>query len=371
VSAFKSSADRDELPRDPGGGAYGARLGLERGALEDPACLVALYLMVEPFVSDRLVLEVGPAPGEGRRRLETAGARQVVEVRPPARAFPVGGRSVDVVLGFGRFSETEDTAAHAELLAEITRVIKPEGFCAIRVPARGCSLRDPRRAGFSRGALEALLRPHFETVDVIAQVPFVGFSFATEDASDVAVNESLFPAGSAASYFVAFCTNARERPYDLGEALWVPVARPEARVDRQAAAPADPRAEALARSELTGRLQELQREKEFLREQLMAAEDRAARLESLVGSLRRDADRYLKQISHQADTLELLSMDLERAEQRAKEVPRLIVDPEETRPVAEEVAARLARTSAPAADRTTADRAEPPIEVAPGPASAT
>jgi chromosome segregation ATPase len=106
------------------------------------------------------------------------------------------------------------------------------------------------------------------------------------------------------------CTDCAERPWNLSESLLVPT---------DAGASADAGAAGVSAGELAAwqsevarleaRSADLSRERDGAREGAMTLRDRADRLERTVAALRKDVERFLRQIGDDAAARELISME--------------------------------------------------------------
>src|SRR6185369_7349729 len=123
------------------------------------------YLLGEPFVAGKVVLDIGPRPGRAVERLNRAGAREVRTTEGPGPKLDLEDRSVDVVFCVARLSAPAGDVERHRWLGEMRRVLRPGGFCLVRLPAAS----GDERGGRARAGLEALLRSHFATVDLVAE----------------------------------------------------------------------------------------------------------------------------------------------------------------------------------------------------------
>jgi regulator of replication initiation timing len=171
------------------------------------------------------------------------------------------------------------------------------------------AFREDAQAGV-RAACADLLLGFFATVDIVEETQFGGVSFHVPGADDLAVNESLTRLSGASGHMVALCTDSAERPWNLSESLLVPT---DAGGSTEASAAGASAGELAAWqgevARLEGRCAELGREREEAREAAMTLRDRADRLERTVAVLRKDVERYLRQISDDAATRELLALE--------------------------------------------------------------
>jgi hypothetical protein len=270
---------------------------------------VPLYLLVEPMVSGKQVLDVatslaGPGPGCLRR----AGAAEVISFVPTGPSFPVPDAGMDIVLcGLPPIRSDADRGVW---MAEIRRVLRPEGFCVLRLAA-ATALQAHAQAGAGlRTACMDLLLGYFATVDIVEETQFGGVSFQVPGTDELAVNESLTRLTGASGHLVALCTDCAERPWNLTESLLVPTYAGAAAEARAAGiSPGELAAWQGEAARLEARCAELSREREDAREGAMTLQDRADRLERIVAVLRKDVERYLRQISDDAAARELLALE--------------------------------------------------------------
>ena len=147
------------------------------------------YLFVEPIGIGKVVVDLSPGGGPGPELLRRAGA---VEVFSPGRAglplpFPSGG--ADLVLCGLPEAAVVDENRRAALLAEVHRVLRHDGMCAMRVVAS--SLVNVAVGITLRAALADLLLEHFATVDIVEETPFRGVSFFSPGSDELAVSEAI------------------------------------------------------------------------------------------------------------------------------------------------------------------------------------
>jgi hypothetical protein len=229
-----------------------------------------------------------------------------VDVLSPARAglplpFPDGG--ADVVICALTPAEVVDDGRRAALLAEIHRILRHDGMCIVRVVAQ--ALQAAAAGISSRAALADMVLEHFATVDIVEETPFLAVSYFAPGSDDLAVSEAMARVGGKPSHFIALCTPAVERTWQLSESLLVPTG-PGGGVEAGEGELAAWRAEV---ERLTAANVEIARERDDLRERQMMLEDRTERLGKTVLALRKDVERYLRQISDDAAGRELLVME--------------------------------------------------------------
>jgi regulator of replication initiation timing len=289
---------------------------------------VPFYLLVEPLVSGKQVLDVAAAVGgPGPECLRRAGAAEVISCVLTGPSLPLPDAGVDIVLR--GLPVIRSDADRGVWMAEIRRVLRPGGFCVLRLAA--AALRDHAQAGAGlRTACMDLLLAYFATVDIVEETQFGGVAFHVPGTEDLAVNESLTRLTGASGHLVALCADCAERPWNLPESLLVPT---EAGAAAQAGTAGVSAGELAAWqgevARLEARCAELSGEREDAREGAMTLRDRADRLERTVAVLRRDVERFLRQISDDAAARELLALerdnlrrDLSAATQQAADAAR-------------------------------------------------
>jgi SAM-dependent methyltransferase len=281
----------------------------EEAAAEPPWGL-SFYLFVEPFAAGKVVIDLSVGGGPGSELLRRSGAVEVLSPENPGLPLPFPDGGADVVIGALTGTELADEAQRASFLTEIRRVLRPDGMCILRVVAQSLAAA---AAGTSfRAVLADVVLEHFATVDIVEETPFLAVSFFAPGSDDLAVSEAMARVGGRPSHFIALCTPAAERTWQLSESLLVPTG-PGGGVEAGEGELAAWRAEV---DRLTARNAEIAHERDDLRERQMTIEDRAERMGKTVLALRRDVERYLRQISDDAAGRELLI--LERDQLRRK-----------------------------------------------------
>jgi len=271
---------------------------------------LSFYLFVEPFGIGRVVVDLSGGGGPGAEILRKAGAVQVLFARSEALPLPYPDAAADVVLCPLSAAAAADDGARAALFAEIRRILRPDGMCVARVLA---STLASRATGTSaRATLADMVLEHFATVDIVEETPFRAVSFFAPTSDELAVSEAMAKVAGQPSHFIALGTAAGERTWQLTESLLVPTGPLEEENANQAELGAW-RAEV---ERLSERVAEVTREREALRERLMTSQDRLERQTSTFSTMRRDIERYLRQVSDEAAARELLS--LERDQVRRK-----------------------------------------------------
>jgi hypothetical protein len=271
---------------------------------------VPVYLLVEPMVSGKKVLDVTTrVGGPGVECLRRAGAAEVTSFVPDWPSLSAPDAGIDIVMcGLSAVGSDEDRGVW---LAEIRRALGPGGFCVLRLPT--AAFRERAQAGVGmRTACADLLLGYFATVDIVEETQFGGVSFHVPGTEDLAVNESLARLSGASSHFIALCADCPERPWSLAESLLVPTGAGGAADAGEAGVSAGELAAWQGEvARLEARSAELSRERDGAREEAMTLQDRADRLERTVAALRKDVERFLRQISDDAAARELIALERE------------------------------------------------------------
>lgn len=292
----------------------------------------AVYLFLEPLVVGRSVVDVWPLHPEGRRRLERAGARRVLAVAPQEPPLPLEDGAVDVVLCLSRFSSLQSRADRRRWLAELARVMTPEGFCVLRAQcvASEAGAPDLDEAALTKDALVNLLGEHFGRADIVAETPFLGVSFFAPGTEDIAVNEEFTQLAAVPLHNLVFCSRSEHATWQLAESLLVPVEGRLAELEAAAArAPALESESTRLRAEvarLEALVREVAQERDSLRETAMTYQDQHDGRDAVLAALRREAARHLKQISEDATALEMATLERERAERRAERAEQTVAE---------------------------------------------
>jgi hypothetical protein len=279
---------------------------------------LAAYLLGEPFVAGKVVLDIGPRPGRAIERLTRAGAREVRTMEGPGPGLEIEDRAVDVVFCVARLSAAYSEVERHRWVAEIRRVLRPGGFCLVRFPA----ISGDERGARAREGLAATLRNHFAVVDLVAEAPISSVAYIAPGTDEVAVNEELASIAPEPTHFVALGSESMQRSWHLPESLIVPLRG-------SGAQPVIAGAEDLAamREELeaaTARHLAACVERDNLRDAMMTMQDQADRQEESLSGLRREAERHLRQLSDDAATLELTMLERDRLERRAASAERAL-----------------------------------------------
>jgi hypothetical protein len=276
----------------------------------EPPWGLSFYLFVEPFAAGKVVVDLSAGGGPGSELLRRSGAVQVLSPERPGLPLPFPDGGADLVICALAADDLADDVRRAALMVEIRRILRGEGMCIVRVVAQG--LWGAAAGSSLRAALADLVLEHFATVDIVEETPFLAVSFFAPGSDDLVVSEAMARVGGKPSHLIALCTAASERTWQLSESLLVPTG-PGGGVEAGEGELAAWRAEV---ERLTAGSAEIARERDNLRERQMVLEDRAERLGKTVVALRRDVERYLRQISDDAAGRELLL--LERDQLRRK-----------------------------------------------------
>lgn len=271
---------------------------------------LAFYLFVEPFSVGKVVVDLSAGGGPGDEMLRRAGAVDVF-VAPTAGLplpFPDGG--ADLVIGALVTAAVGDDRQRAALFREIHRVLRPQGMSILR--ATTSALERVTVGGSLHATLADMMLEHFATVDIVEETPFRAVSFFAPGSEDLAVSEAMARVGGKPSHLVALCTSAADRPWHLAESLLVPTGPGDDHNPGEGELAAW-RAEV---ERLTLANVAVARERDELREREMTLRDQSERLGKTVALLRKDVERYLRQISDDAAARELAT--LERDQLRRK-----------------------------------------------------
>lgn len=271
---------------------------------------LSFYLFVETFSAGKVVVDLSVGGGPGPEFLRRSGA---IEVLSPARPglplpFPAGG--ADLAICPLTRADVSDDGARAALFSEIHRILRPDGMCVARVPAE--TLAAAAVGTSLRAALADMLLQRFAVVDIVEETPFRAVSFFVPGSDDLAVSEAMARVGGKPSHLIALCTSAGERTWHLNESLLVPTGM---------GGPSDAGEGELAawRTEVDRLMvanAEVSRERDELRERRMMLQDQVERLGNTVAVLRKEVERYLRQISDDAAARELLTLERDQLRRR-------------------------------------------------------
>jgi hypothetical protein len=283
---------------------------------------VPVYLFIEPMVHGRKVLDIGPGQGGPRAQtLNRAGASELVSCAPEGLRVPAPDASADVVLCSLAADLVGADDRLGAWLAEIQRVMRPDGFCVLHMPAAALQ----KEGQGARGPLSActdMLLAHFANVDLVEQTQISALSFHVSGTEDLAVNESLIRMSGTADYILAFCGNGAERPWTLAESLFVPTEVGAIGTG----APGELAAWQVEVARLEARCAELAHERDGTREERMTLQDRTDRLERTVAALRKEVERTLRQLSNDAADREIMTLEQNELRRKLAEATQNAID---------------------------------------------
>jgi FtsZ-binding cell division protein ZapB len=145
----------------------------------------------------------------------------------------------------------------------------------------------------------------FATVDIVEETPFRAVSYFVPGSDELAVSEAMARVGGNPSHLIALCAAAAEHSWRLSESLLVPTGPGEGGETGEGEMAAW-RAEVTRLSALNATIT---REREDMRERQMTWQDRTERLSRTISTMRKDVERYLRQMSDDAAARELLSLE--------------------------------------------------------------
>ncbi|MCA9697355.1 MAG: class I SAM-dependent methyltransferase, partial [Myxococcales bacterium] len=192
------------------------------------------YLALERWVLARTVVVIQPSGPEGPRRLLSAGARQVLvigadfpsepgmEVRPAGGSrLPLRDGSVDMVVCIEAFGGLRSTDRR-ELLRDGYRVLRADGLFCAWIEQREAEAFGRTLAGSSQldfWGLEDQIAAIFPRIDMLAQMPWQGFSLApildenvAPEDPILALREELLDDAPEASHYLAVASKSRTPP---------------------------------------------------------------------------------------------------------------------------------------------------------------
>ena len=275
---------------------------------------LAFYLFVEPFSVGKVVVDLSVGGGPGAELLREAGAVEVLSPVRPGLPLPFPDGGADLVVCPLDAAEISDDRQRAALFGEIHRILRPDGVCLARVPAmalEGAAVGVSLRAVLADMALE-----YFAIVDIVEETPFRAVSYFAPGCEELAVSEAMTKVGGKPSHLIALCAAAAERPWHLTESLLVPTGLGEG----GAAGEGELAAWRAEVERLTTSNVALARERGELRERQMMLEDRAERLARTVSAMRKDVERYLRQIGDDSAARELLTLERDQLRRKVSSV---------------------------------------------------
>jgi hypothetical protein len=265
---------------------------------------------VEPFSIGKVVVDLSASGGPGGEMLRKAGAVDVLSPAHPGLPLPFPDGGADLLICALSAAEVAEDRQRAALFAEIRRVLRRDGMCVVRAVAT--ALENAAVGVSLRAVLADMALEHFATVDIVEETPFRAVSYFIPGSEDLAVSEAMSKVGGKPSHLIALCTAVTERTWHLSESLLVPTGPGDGGETGEGELSAW-RAEV---ERLTVANAAIARERDELRERQMMLQDRAERLGRTVASMRKDVERYLRQIGDDAAGRELLT--LERDQLRRK-----------------------------------------------------
>jgi ABC-type phosphate transport system auxiliary subunit len=277
-----------------------------RPSSAEPPWGLAFYLFVEPFTLGKVVIDLSAGGGPGAELLRKAGAVEVLSPVRPGLPLPFPDGGADVVICALASAEVADDRQRAALFAEIHRVLRREGMCVVRVVAT--ALENAAVGVSLRAVLADMALEHFATVDIVEETPFRAVSYFIPGSDELAVSEAMSKVGGKPSHLIALCTAAAERTWHLSESLLVPTGPG----DGGEAGEGELAAWRAEVERLTAANTAIARERDELRERQMMLQDRTERLSKTVAAMRKDVERYLRQIGDDAAARELLTLEREQ-----------------------------------------------------------
>jgi SAM-dependent methyltransferase len=271
---------------------------------------LSFYLFIESQCAGRVVIDLSLSHSPGPAILKQAGAVEVLSGDLERYPLPFPSGSADLVLAGLSPMAAADERLRNQMLGEIRRLLRPNGFAIIRTCAD--SLGQTEAGTNVRALLTDILLEHFATVEIVEETPFSGDSFFASGCDDLVVSEALARLTGNPSFLIGLCGQASIRPWVATESLLVPT-----RVGKQAASSEGEIAVWRAEVErLTGQLSEAVREREELRERIAVRQDFIERSNELVSRLRKEVARYQHQLSDETTARELLAIERQQAQQK-------------------------------------------------------
>lgn len=188
-----------------------------------------LYALAQPFVGGRRVLDLwSHLAGDGVHLL-LAGAAEATALSPNVPSLPMADGSADLVIcanglpGMGNHGDVDapDDGSRHEWMAEIARVLAPNGVCLMRSP-----LLDVDGAGPGPGVAGRhswLSEESFPEVAVVEELAFGGVSFRVPATEDLAIVGDLSPLSAPADFEILLCGRSPGSLPDMTESLLVPL----------------------------------------------------------------------------------------------------------------------------------------------------
>jgi hypothetical protein len=264
---------------------------------------LSFYLFVEPLATGKVVVDLSARGGPGAELLRKAGALEVLSPSQAGLPLPFPDGCADIVMCALTAVEVGDDGQRAALFAELYRIMRRDGLCVVRVVA--ATLENAAVGVSLRAALADMALQQFATVDIVEETPFRAVSYFVPGSDELAVSEAMARVGGNPSHLIALCAAAAEHSWRLSESLLVPTGPGEGGETGEGEMAAW-RAEVTRLSALNATIT---REREDMRERQMTLQDRSERLDKTVSNMRKDVERYLRQMSDDAAARELLSLE--------------------------------------------------------------
>jgi hypothetical protein len=261
---------------------------------------VGVYQFLGSLLSGRRTLELWPLLVDGRLRLEQAGAIPLIAEPTDEPPLALEDGSVEAVLCLTGLAERHDPQGRSRWLAEICRVLVPEGLCVIRLPSSAG--QTPHEE------LRHMLSGPFARTDTVAEAPFVGVSFFVSGTEEMALGGDLQQLASSPSHELLFCMRAAGT-WPITESLFIPLEGLRAEVTRCQAWQAA-----------------VDSERDELREALFRLQEQVDRQDAALVTFRRRHARSLERTSEGEALIEALALEREQLEQRAREAEKALTE---------------------------------------------
>ncbi|MDO8592347.1 MAG: class I SAM-dependent methyltransferase [bacterium] len=188
------------------------------------------YELAKRYVKGKVVLDLACGSGYGARILAIAGAVKVIAIDVSreaieyanknfahenidyrigdAQALDLPDKSIDIITSF---ETIEHLADQHKYLAELKRVVKPNGLVFISTPNREASTgKNPFHVQeYDKQEFTGLLKQHFKSYRVVGQINGLASSLIL---SDGAPSKILLANGAAPVYFLAICSTGDVLP---------------------------------------------------------------------------------------------------------------------------------------------------------------
>jgi hypothetical protein len=261
---------------------------------------VGVYQLLAPLISGRTVVEVGPLLPDSQTRLERAGAGQVVSFTAEHPSLPMADGAADLILCLNGLPDNGSQGSDA-WVTELRRILQPQGVLVVRAQR---AADDP-----DGEALRVRLGRSFGRTDLVTENGFVGVSFFVSGTEDIAIGGDLDRLAARPTHQLLFCTVGEGGPAPLTESLLIPLDG--------------------LRAELARRMawqKTLDADRDELREQVLALQERSDRTDATLAELRRRSARMLERSSDAQELLETLTLERDQAAERARRAEKAIID---------------------------------------------